>query len=74
MSGTTKSNKLDAPIATEGGEPVRVPIRAKEAVSNGMIPVSIGWRAGEVRYVTLAELMQLRRDKPTNFEVVPEKE
>lgn len=70
MSGTTKPK----PEPVQVNEPVRVPIMAVEAYSNGTIPVSIGWRAGEVRYVTMGELMQLRADKAANFEVVPAKE
>ena len=77
MSGMTKHEQkikpIDPPeeVAEEtpapAPEPVRVAIRALHNYSNGTIPVSIGWRADEVRMVTMGELMQLRNDNRDNF-------
>ena len=74
MSGTTKPKPSDLPAEPTEDLVVRVPIRALSNYSNGTIPVSVGWRANEVRYVTMGELLQLRNDLPNNFEAAPDKE
>jgi len=81
MSGTTKHEPKIKPIdppdmpdeiveetSKPEPEPVRVAIRAVHNYSNGTIPVSINWKAGEVRMVTMGELIQLRNDDRSNFE------
>lgn len=55
----------------EETEEALVTVRANELYKNGTIPSGVPqWRAGEVRKVPYADYKKMKRDAPTNWEVV----
>lgn len=52
-------------------KPATVKVRAHEIYKNGTIPSGAPqWKAGEVREIPYADFQKMKRDFPTNWEVM----